>query len=96
MGFCFLGGPFFLHLTAAFRPLGGGEKGIGKKTWGEKRGRMPRGRHMQMGVPLYLREGIVERKVEILAEKKEGEGGKMVFCLKEGMGGKGEKGGDKR
>ena len=40
---------------------------------------MPRGRHMQMGVPLYLREGIVEKKVEILAEKKEGERGKMVF-----------------
>ncbi len=51
---------------------------------------MPRGRHMQMGVPLYLREGIVEKKVEILAEKKEGERGKMVFLPKRGKGGGGE------
>ncbi len=55
---------------------------------GEKRGRMPRGGHMQMGVPLYLREGIVE----ILAEKRRVKEGRWFFCLKEGMGGGGEKG----
>ncbi len=57
---------------------------------------MPRGRHMQMGVPLYLREGIVERKVEMLAEKRRVKEGRWFFLPKRGKGGKGEKGGDKR
>ncbi len=81
MGFCFLGGPFF-HLTAAFRPLGGGGKVIGNKTWGGGEGQnAERQTHANGSSSLSQRRNCGNTR-----RKKEGERGKMVFCLKEGMG----------